>query len=107
MPTICDTELLIDQFDWIRRCALMMAHDSGCINREQTEREWLREADPFLSYLTPSELRRLDSWLGSLSPEQRETLMTGEYEEILAIESGGPRREGSGWLLSHVFCDLL
>lgn len=77
--------------DNIRRACLLISRSNGGINRNRTQEQVLREMQKFLD-LSPyrDELPGIDAWLGTLSPEDFETVCDGEMSEQDAILMTAP-----------------
>lgn len=87
---------LLSKYSFLRACALHVAYDNGMINRFSTEGEWLAAQDSVLASTDAQDLHRLEEWLRTLSPEERETVSVGgrDEPEVIALTSlcptGGP-----------------
>lgn len=72
--------------DNIRRACLLISRSNGGINRDRSEARVLREMQHFLDLCAyRDELPAIDTWLGTLTPEQFETVCDGEMSEADAI----------------------
>jgi hypothetical protein len=77
--------------DNIRKACLLISRSNGGINRYRSEETVLREFRNFCE-ARPYEdmLKAIDSWLGTLTPEQFETVCDGEMSEADAILESAP-----------------
>lgn len=75
----------------IRRACLLISRSNGGINRDRSELKVLREMQHFLD-LCPyrDEFPAIDAWLGTLTPEQFETVCDGEQTEADEIMADAP-----------------
>ena len=70
----------------IRRACLLISRSNGGINRDRSEARVLREMQRFLDMIPyRDELLPIDSWLGTLTPDQFETVCDGEQSEADSI----------------------
>ena len=70
----------------IRRACLLISRSNGGINRNRSQERVLREMQHFLDLLAyRDELPAIDAWLGTLTPEQFETVCDGEMSEADGI----------------------
>lgn len=68
----------------LRATVLDIAYDNGCVHRSRTEQDVINDVfDAFAVSFDPSELKRVDTYLCSLTEEQRLELATGEQLEPL------------------------
>lgn len=77
--------------DNIRKACLLISRSNGGINRNRSESQVLREMQRFLDLSAyRDELPPIDAWLGTLTPEQFETVCDGEMSEADAILKDAP-----------------
>lgn len=75
----------------IRKACLLISYSNGGVNRYRSEARVLREMQQFIdSRPYNAELKAIDSWLGSLTKEQLETVCDGEMSEADAILKDAP-----------------
>jgi hypothetical protein len=82
----------VKSFPGIRRAALEIAYDNGCINRFQSETKALRKVDRFISGQPLDLIEQMDVWLSGLSDEEiSDACCGGDGEpERLAVMAGAP-----------------
>jgi len=97
----------LNDFPFIKQAALDMAHDSGIIHRELTEENFFRgvEACVFADGVYEPDLKVLNDWLSSLSPEDFTAIVCGEHSEMLAVAKKSPKND-EGFLLVDLFDDI-
>lgn len=81
---------IIDDYEFIKSAALLIAYDNGAIHRECSEEDWLDDLDPLLASLDKEDLVTLNTWLGSLSDIDLDILCTGEDTVRKEIEERSP-----------------
>ncbi len=75
----------------IKEACLLITIDNGGLRRDRpaavvrTEMERFLEARPYHDLLP-----EIDRWLGTLSPDDFETVCCGEHTEMLALMEGAP-----------------
>jgi hypothetical protein len=76
----------------IEKAHLEIAYDNGGINRDRSEKNATRELRRFLPTLPydRDQMTAIDAWLGSLTPDQLETLCAGEQSEQDEIYASAP-----------------
>jgi hypothetical protein len=75
----------------IRKACLLISYSNGGVNRDRSEARVLREMQHFIdSRPYNSELKAIDAWLGTLTPDQLETVCDGEQTEAEAITKVAP-----------------
>lgn len=84
---------LIDEFVNIRKAALMIGHDNGMINRENSVEDFLGKTEVVLGAegVYYEDVEALDGFLERLSSAEFDTLCCGEELERLAIEGRAPK----------------
>lgn len=99
--------LLTDQFPNLRYAVVQLLLAMGAINRNEGEHDMLIEACDILSRtsLDHRDFTALDTWLGSLTPAQIETLVDGEADEAALIFVTSPDNH-VGYKLAGVFDTL-
>lgn len=98
---------MIDKFPFIRDTALIMAYDNGMINREQSKEEFLALCESVVGAdgVYHEDLVALESWLGSLTSDERETIAAGLHEDIEELNKSCPSN-AEGHPLSELFEDI-
>lgn len=77
--------------DNIRRACLLISRSNGGINRNRSQERVLREMQHFLDLLAyRDQLPAIDTWLGTLKPEDFETVCDGEMSEVDALMVSSP-----------------
>ena len=82
----------IERFPNIEKAALEIAYDNGGINRDRSEAQQKRDLRSFLLEcgLEREHLRDIDTWLGTLSKNDLQTVCAGEYNESQTILANAP-----------------
>jgi hypothetical protein len=79
------------RMDNIRKACLLISYDNGGVNRYRSETQVLREMQKFVdSRPYNDEIKAIDAFLGTLTPDQMETICAGEESEANAILVGAP-----------------
>lgn len=82
----------INLYPNIRKFALDVALCNGMINRLEPEAEFLTKCDQalFADGVYIEDVGKLEDWLGTLTPEQFETLSDGEAYDMDGLIAGSP-----------------
>ncbi len=77
--------------DNIRKACLLISRSNGGINRDRSELKVLRELQQFIdSRPYHDELKPIDHWLGTLAPDDFETVCDGDQDEAEVITQAAP-----------------
>lgn len=98
---------MIDTFPFIKSMCLEMAYDNGVVNSEEPVEKFLETCDECLGAdgVYFSDLKALESWLATLSEEQRSTIVTGEETDAEEICETCPL-DLNGYRLTGLFTDI-
>jgi hypothetical protein len=100
--------MIIDRFPLIKKAALVIAYDSGMINRTETEAEWLGRTESVLASCDDVDLLALDNWLAALTTDEFETVSAGCQDDVETLEilRKCPRGGPDGQLLTKLLDDI-
>jgi hypothetical protein len=78
-----------ESYPGIAKAFLEMCYDNGGINRFRTEKEARRDLRKFIEKNGDGigDLAAIDAWLGSLTPDDLQTVCGEESEQIAVCES--------------------
>ena len=74
----------------LTKAALLMARDSGAINRFRTERQAQNDIAKCLASQPDDVLRAIDEWLSGQSDDDLETICCGDQDEAALLMASAP-----------------
>lgn len=82
----------LDLYPFIKCWVMDVAYSNGMVNRESPEYLVIDQAESalFADGVVEAEVEALNTWLGTLTKDEFETLADGEMEEMTAIAARAP-----------------
>lgn len=89
----------------LKEVCLIIAYDNGMVNRSRPEATFLRNAERIVFALAhaPEDLTAVETWIATLTEEERETLAAGEHDDMQALLARGPHGQFLNDILNAVF----
>jgi hypothetical protein len=81
---------MIENYPAIKKAALHIAYDNGCINRDEPEERALAHAELALSGHPAEALHAIDTWLSHIPDADLETICMGEHSDAQKLLATAP-----------------
>ena len=94
---------LCDTYSTIKAAAIIIAHDVGAINREESQEALLERVETCLSNFSETVLDAVNRGLAGVSETQLETICIGEYDDVGKILQSLNNGEDIDRLLNEIF----
>lgn len=98
---------MLENYPYIKAAVLEMAYDNGLIYRDRTECDALLDAEAVMGAegVCTVDIQVLEAWMGTLTTDERSTLVTGEHLDMEALEASAPKT-AEGHSVAMLFTDI-